>query len=92
VAAVPAGVAVSRYSERVSLLEAAGAVPVAAVLGLAAVLLARGARRRIERTLGRAGGGAAARLGRALGLLGLYVAATAGLALGFFGLLTLFAE
>ncbi len=63
------------------LLAAFAAIPVAAVLGFAAIAFARGARRRIELTLGRARGAGSARLGRALGLLGIYLA--------FTGLLTL---
>ena len=92
-AAVPAGVALSWYSNRVTLLgEAAGSVPAAAVLGLYALLLARRGRETIQRTLGRSGGGGSARVGRLLGALGLCVAFTCSLALGFYGLLNLFAS
>jgi len=89
-AAVPAGVALARET-RVTLLQSSGSIAIAAVLGFAAIVLARRASERIQITLGRAGGAGAARLGRALGILGLLVAATAALALGFYGLLKLFA-
>ena len=91
--ALPGGVAASRYSERVDLVPgSAGGVVAGFLLGILAVLLARRARWRIQRTLGRSRGTYAARVGRALGLLGLFVALTGALALGFFGLLQLFAR
>jgi hypothetical protein len=89
-AAIPVGVLLARESQAVTLVDSSGSVAVAALLGFAAVLLARGARRRIEFTLGRAGGLRAARIGRILGVLGVLVATTAALALGFWGLLSLF--
>ena len=59
-------------------------VPVAAVLGFVAIRLARRARRRLERTVGRAGGAVPARLGRILGWLGLYLALIGAIALAFY--------
>ncbi len=90
-AAVPAGVALARYTKAVTLLNSSASIAVAAVLGLSAIILARRARERVQITLGRAGGEGAARIGRALGILGLLVGVTAALAVGFYGLLTLFA-
>ena len=87
VAALPAAVALAQVSARVKLLQAAGGIPVAAVLGMAALWLARRARRRSERTLGRAGGQGVARVGRILGVLGLCLAASGGIAVGFYALL-----
>jgi hypothetical protein len=87
VAALPAAIALAQVSARVKLVQAAAAAPVAAFLGIAALVLARRARRRSERTLGRAGGDGAARAGRILGVLGLCLAASAGIAIGFYGLL-----
>jgi len=93
VAAVPAGVALARYSEEVTLVRSGiVSVPVGVLLGLYAIVLARRGRETVERTLGRSRGRGAARAGRALGLAGLCVSITAGLALGFYGLLTLFAD
>ena len=64
-----------------------GKLPVWTFLGLAALLLARRALRRTERTLGRSGGEGAARAGRVLGVIGLCLAASAAIAIGFYGLL-----
>jgi hypothetical protein len=86
VAAVPAGIAVASYSD-VELVDAAWSIAPAVVLGLLAIWLARRARRRTERTIGRVGGARTARVGRFLGGLGLYLAAAAGLALGVYYLL-----
>jgi len=76
----------------VTLVDSAGSVVVAALLGWAAIVLARRAQDRVQITLGRARGGGVARVGRLLGIGGLLVAGTAGLALGFWGLLSLFAQ
>jgi hypothetical protein len=92
IAAIPAGTILARESERVTLVDSSGSVAVAALLGWAAIVLARRARDRIQITLGRAGGGGAAAAGRILGIIGLLVAGTAALALGFWGLLSFFAE
>jgi hypothetical protein len=89
--ALPAAYATSYYLEQVTLIQSAAAMPVAGVFGIAAILLARRARREIQATLGRVGGGGTARLGHALGVVSLCIGITAGLALAFFGLLTLFA-
>jgi hypothetical protein len=87
VAALPAGVALAQVSDRVKLLQAAAGVPVAALLGLVAVVLARRAVRRSDRTLGRAGGAGAAKAGRVLGVLGLCIAASGAIAIAFYEVL-----
>jgi hypothetical protein len=92
VVVLPAAIASSRYLEEVTLVNAGIAAPVAALLGIVAIALARRGRRRIERTLWSTGGARLARTGRALGLLAVCLAFTAGVALGFYGLLLLFAE
>jgi hypothetical protein len=85
-AAVPAAVYATRL-KNVDLPQAVGGEAVAGtLLGLIAIVLARGARVRVERTLSRAGEGAA-RFGKWGGILGLCLGLTAALALGFFGLL-----
>jgi hypothetical protein len=85
-----AAIPVALYSTRlknVNLPQAVGGEAVAGtLLGLIAVLLARGARYRVERTLSRVGEGTA-RTGKWLGLLGLCLGLTAALSLAFFGLL-----
>ena len=85
-AVLAAGAAAPRVVEGLD-LEAAAAVPLAAVAGFAALSLAAGARRRHEVTLGRAGGGRLARAARALAVVALLVALTAALAFGVFVLL-----
>jgi len=74
VAAIPIAILVTHVRNDLRLLHAGVAVPVAFVLGIAAVLVARKARRRLERSLGRAGGAGSARAGRVLGWLGIYLA------------------
>jgi hypothetical protein len=78
---------VARELIDVSWLEAAGAVPVAALLAVLALALAARGRARHQRTLGRAGGAAVVRTARGLGLLALLLSLTAGLALAVFGVL-----
>jgi hypothetical protein len=90
VAVLPAAIVVAEREERFELLEAGYAVPAALVLGLAAVLLARGARRRVERTLGRVGGLRLARAGRILGVLGIMLGLSGAIALGVYVVLTRF--
>lgn len=87
-ASLPAAVMLTRYSARVRLLDAAFAIVPAVVFGVWALMLARGARLRVERTLGRASGLRLAGIARALGLLGIYLALTAALALGVFAVLS----
>lgn len=88
-ATLPAAVFVARESDELTLVEAGVvAVPVAALLGLVALWLARRARRRADRTLDRVGGRRTARAGKLLGALGLYLAATAAIALGVYALLS----
>ena len=86
VAAIPAAVGVTQLRGDLRLLHAGFAVPVAAVLAFAAIRLARRARRRLERTIGRAGGERRARAGRVLGWLALYLALTASIALAVYSI------
>jgi hypothetical protein len=87
IVSVPLAVAATRWSDRYELLHAGLAIPVGLVLGVGAVLLARRARARHERTLGRAGGLRAAAWGRALGIAGIAIASAGLIALGVYGLL-----
>ncbi len=84
VAAIPVGILVTNNRNDLRLVHAGFAVPVAAILGFVAIRLARRARRKLERTIGRAGGAVPARLGRILGWLGLYLALIGTIALGFY--------
>jgi len=90
VAVLPGALALAAYSAWVDLTETAPAVPIALVLGILAVLLARSARRRSDISLGRIGGRRAACVGSVLGGLGIYLACMCGLAVAFFGVLLLF--
>ena len=87
-ATLPAAVMVAQESEDMTMVQAGVAVPIAALLSLLALWLARRARRRADRTLDRVGGRGTARLGKLLGGLGLYLAATAAIALGVYALLS----
>jgi len=84
--AIPAAAAVTGARDDLRLVHAGVAVPVAAVLGMAAIVVARRARRRFERTLGRAGGEKTARAGRILGWLAVYATLIAVIALGVYAL------
>ena len=87
VAALPVGVVLSARLAGVDLLDAAWAIPVAAAAGISALLFARGAAGRIQRTLKRAGGAGRARVGRILGIAGICIALSGGIAVGFYELL-----
>lgn len=84
---MPAAVGVARQTAGVSLLDAAYAIPVAALAGLSAILFARGAAARIHWSLERAGGLGRARLGRILGIAGICFALSGSIAIGFYELL-----
>ena len=86
VACLPVGVALAHYSD-VDLIQAGYAVAPAFVVGVGAVLFARAARRRSERTIGRVGGRRTARIGRLLGILGIYLALAGALSLAVYEIL-----
>jgi hypothetical protein len=89
-AALPGAIAVSQELRTFKLLNAFAAIPVAALFGWIAIRLARGARARVELTLGRARGRAIARFGRLLGLVGVYLAVTGLLTVAVYLLLSRF--
>jgi hypothetical protein len=84
VLAVPVAIYVTDLRNDLRLIHAGVAVPLAALLGIVAIRLAKRARTRLERTLGRAGGEVPARLGRILGWLGVYLALIGAIALGVY--------
>jgi hypothetical protein len=88
VAALPVAVEVAREASSLELVDAAYAIPVAAVLGIASIVLARSARRRVQRTIGRVGGERLAAVGRVLGLLGLCLAVAGAVAIGVYEVLS----
>ncbi|MEP6910337.1 MAG: hypothetical protein ABI896_07905 [Actinomycetota bacterium] len=83
-AVVPIAVLVTETRSDLRLLHAGFAVPVSAVLAIAAIRLARRARLRLERTLERAGGLRTARAGQVLGWFALYIALIESIALGVY--------
>ena len=86
--AVPAlAYAAARRLHYVTIIQATGATCGAAVLGGAAVLLARRGLRNVERTLGRVGGEGAARVGRLLGAISLCIGLSAVIALAVYAVL-----
>jgi hypothetical protein len=86
-ASLPAAVIYTYRSEALQLIWASAAVPVAFVLGLAAIAAARAGERRARMTLLRRSGSEIARLGRLLGLLGVLLAGTGAIALAVYGIL-----
>lgn len=91
-ATMPAAIVATRYSRTYELLHAAAAIPVAALLGIAAILLARRARSRLAPTLGHPRGTRTARVGRLLGWLGFLLALTAAGSVGVYEVLSLVAD
>lgn len=84
---LPAAVVVARQTSGVKLLDAAWAIPVAALCGAAALLFVRGAHGRIRWTLERAGGRGRARAALVLGVAAICLALSAAIAVGFYELL-----
>jgi hypothetical protein len=84
VLALPAAIDLSRRSQRIALMDAAYAVPLAFLLGLVALVMAKRARDNIRWLRLREGGTAAARIGIILGLLAVCLALTAALSVGFY--------
>lgn len=85
-------IAATRWSGSYDLVHAGFAIPVAVVLGVLAIVLARRALRAHAVSLERAGGSRAARVGRALGVLGICLASSALVSLAVYGLLTYLGE
>ena len=85
-AALPAAAAITGSRDDLRLVHAGFAVPVAGAFAIAAILVARRARRRLQRTLGRERGEKTARAGQILGWLALYGALIASISLGVYAL------
>jgi len=84
---MPVAIFATRYSASYDLLQSGFAVPLAAGLGIAAIIMARQARVLDQVRLGVASRTKAARLGRMLGILGICLAASAAIALVVYGAL-----
>jgi len=87
VATMPAAIVGTRFARAYRLLDAGYAIPLALLLGVGALVLARSARQRDERALGRLGGSRAIRLGRVLGTIGVCLAVTALISVSVYALL-----
>ena len=87
-AVLPATVACAYWSDRLALIWAGVAVPVAIVLALIALALARRGERRARMTLRGRSGSFSARLGRLLATLGLVLAGSGLTALAVYAALT----
>jgi hypothetical protein len=85
--AVPGAILVARETHRIVLLDAAWAIPVAALCGVAALLFVRGARGRIRQSLERAGGAGRIRTARILAIAGICFALSGSIAVGVYELL-----
>lgn len=90
--ALPAAILASRWSKSYELIHAAGAIPLAALLGFFATLLARRARSRLAPTLGHPTGTRTARLGRLLGIAALLLSLTAAGSVAVYAVLSLVAN
>jgi len=87
VATLPLAIYLSRFSERYELLHAGFAIPIAGVLGVLSIVLARRARIRAVLALGRGENDGLVRAGRILGIVGVCMALAGLVSLGVYGLL-----
>ena len=87
VVTLPLAIFLTRFSDAYELIHAAFAIPVAALLGVGALALARRSRRRIALSLSSERRDGAAVAGRMLGIVGVCMALAALVALGVYGLL-----
>ena len=81
---MPLAILGTRYSSAYRLLDAGFAIPLGLLIGIMALALARSARSRDERALGRLGGGTAVRWGRILATIGICFALTALISVGVY--------
>ena len=88
--ALPAAIEVSRRSTRVDLLDAGYGIPLAFLLGLIAVVMARRARENLRWLRLRDGGTAVASTAIIVGALAVCLALTAALSLGFYELVLVY--
>jgi hypothetical protein len=88
---LPAAIEVSRRSKRIGLLDAGyAAIPLAFVLGLVALVMARRARRNLKWLQLREGGTGIATVAVVVGALAFCLAVAAALSVGFYGLVVLY--
>jgi hypothetical protein len=87
---MPAAIEVAARSKRIGLLDAAYAVPVAFLLGLVALIMARRARRNLRWLQLREGGTSVASAAVLVGAVTVCLALAAALSVGFYGLVVLY--
>ena len=87
---MPAAIEVAARSKRIGLLDAAYAVPVAFLLGLVALIMARRARRNLRWLQLREGGTSVASAAVLVGAVTVCLALAATLSVGFYGLVVLY--
>lgn len=87
---LPAGIEVSRRSSQVGLLDVAYAIPLAFVLALVALVMARRARSNLRWLRVREGGTSVASAAVVIGTISLCLALTAALSVGFYELVLLY--
>jgi len=87
---MPAAIEVAARSKRIGLLDAAYAVPVAFLLGLVALIMARRARRNLRWLQLREGGTSVASAAVLVAAVTVCLALAAALSVGFYGLVVLY--
>ena len=87
---LPAAIEVSRRSKAVGLLDAAYVIPLAFLLALVSLVMARRARHNLRWFRVREGGTAVAHTAVLVGTLALCLAVAAALAVGFYGLVVVY--
>jgi F0F1-type ATP synthase assembly protein I len=87
---LPAAIEVSRRSKRIGLLDAGYAIPLAFVLGLVALVMARRAKRNLQWLQLREGGTGIATVAVVVGALAFWLAVAAALSVGFYGLIVVY--
>jgi len=87
---LPVAVEVTRRSGRLALLDAGFAIPLAFVLSLVALIMARRARQNLRWFRLQQGGTGVASAAAIIGLVGLCLALTAALSVGFYELVLLY--
>jgi H+/Cl- antiporter ClcA len=87
---LPAAIEVTRRSKRIDLLQAGYAIPLAFVLGLVSLVMARRAKRNLEWLQLREGGSGIATVAVVVGALAFCVAVAAALSVGFYGLVVVY--
>jgi len=85
--AVPGAIVMARQTGGIQLLDAAWAIPVAALSGVLALLFVRGARGRMRETLERAGGTGRIRTAKILAIAGICFALSGSIAVGLYEVL-----